>query len=93
MRVLEAKSDDESLKFFMGIKKTERGTAYEFFYRYSSRNEGKTITVVSEKETYKSLQTGFRIVAQEVLALLSSKRSKLDISAITGFQNVFMPMA
>lgn len=93
MKVLEAKSDDELLRFFIVRQNVKSEILYEFFYRYSSQKDGKTTTVVSEKERYKSFQSGFRLVMQDVLALLSQKRSKLDISAISDFQSRFSVIA
>lgn len=93
MKVLEAKSDDELLRFFIVRQNVKSEILYEFFYRYSSKKDGKTTTVVSEKERYKSFQSGFRLVMQDVLALLSQKRSKLDISAISDFQSRFSVIA
>lgn len=89
MKVLEAKSDGELLRFFIVKQNVKSEILYEFFYRYSSQKDGRVTTVVSEKERYKSLQSGFRLVMQDVLALLSQKRSRLDISAISDFQSRF----
>lgn len=89
MKVLEAKSDGELLRFFIVKQNVKSEILYEFFYRYSSQKDGRITTVVSEKERYKSLQSGFRLVMQDVLALLSQKRSRLDISAISDFQSRF----
>lgn len=89
MKVLEAKSDGELLRFFIVKQNVKSEILYEFFYRYSSQKDGRVTTVVSEKERYKSLQSGFRLVMQDVLALLSQKISRLDISAISDFQSRF----
>lgn len=93
MKVLEAKSDGELLRFFIVKQNVKSEILYEFFYRYSSQKGGRITTVVSEKERYKSLQSGFRLVMQDVLALLSQKRSRLDISAISDFQSRFSATA
>lgn len=85
MKVLKAESDDESLKIYIGERRTEKGGYKEFSYRYSVFKDGVAKTVVSTKEYFKSEMMGFRLTMQDVLALLSRNRSRLNLGEIESY--------
>lgn len=85
MRVLTSESENEALRIFIRRKSGENGCLFEFFYRYIKKGGGKTCTFISEKEYSRSIRNGFRLVMQDVLALLSRERSRLNLSEIENF--------
>lgn len=85
MKVLKAESENESLKIFIGERRTEKGAYKEFSYRYSVKKDGVSSDVVSTKECFRSERVGFRSTMQDVLALLSRNRSKLNLGEIESY--------
>lgn len=64
------------------IHRSERNL-YEFYWKYSSNENGLVISSVSEKSKYLSESQGLRLTVMEILKFLSSRKSQLDISEIS----------
>lgn len=85
MKILKADSENESLKIFIGERRAEKGSYKEFSYKYKVKKDGVENVVVSTKEYFRSERVGFRSTMQDVLALLSKNRSRLNLGEMESY--------